>query len=284
MQALPDRYAVIGNPIEHSKSPLIHAAFAKQTGQNIKYQKIPAPLDDFAGTVKRLTAEGYKGCNVTVPFKFEAFQACHALSKRAEMARAVNTLSFRDGKIEGDNTDGVGLVTDITQNLNFAIAGKQVLLAGAGGAAWGVLLPLLQQNPRRLVIGGRDIAKAENLAEGAKNLMASLTASKNNNTEFYARQFSALAGQKFDLVINSTSSGLSNTYPDGLPEDIFTADALAYDMMYGRETPFMQIARAFGAQVADGLGMLVEQAAEAFHIWRGVRPNTAPVIAQLRAA
>jgi len=282
---MPDRYAVIGNPIAHSKSPLIHAAFAQQTGQDIGYEKILAPVDapdGFSATVDRLIAEGYMGANITVPFKFQAFLKAHERSTRAETARAVNTFSFREGKIVGDNTDGVGLVTDITRNLEFDIAGKRVLLAGAGGAGWGVLLPLIQQNPKVLVIGGRDIAKAAELSETAKNLLGSVKMAKNNDTVFYARKFSELVGQKFDLVINSTSSGLSNVYPDGLPEDVFAEDALAYDMMYGRETPFMQVAREQGAQVADGLGMLVEQAAEAFFIWRGVHPQTAPVIAQLR--
>jgi shikimate dehydrogenase len=283
---LTDRYAVIGNPVEHSKSPLIHAAFARQASQDIEYGKVLAPVDipdGFSQKVDQLVAEGYKGANVTVPFKFQAFGKAHERSDRAEMARAVNTLSFRDGKIFGDNTDGVGLVTDITQNLKFSIAGKRVLLAGAGGAGWGVLLPLLQQNPRLLIVGGRDIAKAEELSEAARSLLDSVDAAKNTDTVFYARKFTELAGQKFDLVINSTSSGLSNAYPDGLPEDIFAEGALAYDMMYGRETPFMRVAREQGAQVADGLGMLVEQAAEAFYIWRGVRPDTAPVIASLRA-
>jgi len=282
---LTDRYAVIGNPVEHSKSPLIHAAFARQASQDIEYGKVLAPVDvpdGFSQKVDQLVAEGYKGANVTVPFKFHAFGKADALSDRAKMARAVNTLSFRDGDIFGDNTDGVGLVADITQNLGFVIAGKRVLLAGAGGAGWGVLLPLLQQNPSLLVIGGRDIAKAEELSEAARDLLGSVEAAKNTNTVFYARKFTELAGQKFDLVINSTSSGLSNAYPEGLPEDIFADGALAYDMMYGRETPFMRIAREQGAQVADGLGMLVEQAAEAFYIWRGVRPDTAPVLELMR--
>ncbi len=282
---MTDRYAVIGNPVEHSKSPLIHAAFARQASQDIEYGKVLAPVDvpdGFSQKVDQLVAEGYKGANVTVPFKFQAFGKADALSDRAKMARAVNTLSFRNGNIFGDNTDGVGLVADITQNLGFVIAGKRVLLAGAGGAGWGVLLPLLQQNPSLLVIGGRDIAKAEELSEAARNLLGSVEAAKNINTVFYARKFTELAGQKFDLVINSTSSGLSNAYPDGLPEDIFADGALAYDMMYGRETPFMRIAREQGAQVADGLGMLVEQAAEAFFIWRGVRPDTAPVLELMR--
>ncbi len=282
---MSDRYAVIGNPIEHSKSPLIHAAFARQTLQDIDYGKIQAPIDTpdgFSNTVDRLIAEGYKGANVTVPFKFQAFLKANERTPRAEMARAINTFSFRDGTIFGDNTDGVGLVYDITQNLKFAIAGKRVLLAGSGGASWGVLLPLLQQTPELLIIGGRDIAKAEELSEAANNLLATVEIAKNNATVFYARKFTELSDQKFDLVINGTSSGLSNAYPDGLPEDIFGKGALAYDMMYGRETPFMRIARDQGAAVADGLGMLVEQAAEAFYVWRGIRPQTAPVIAQLR--
>ena len=282
---MTDRYAVIGNPIEHSKSPLIHAAFAKQTGQDIFYGKELASVDTpegFSQKLDQLIEKGYKGANVTVPFKFQAFLKSNERSPRAEMARTVNTLCFRDGKIFGDNTDGIGLVTDIKTNLHFSIAGKRVLLAGSGGAGWGVLLPLLQQNPQLLIIGGRDIAKAEALSEAARSLLNSKDAPKKNDTVFFARKFTELAGQKFDLVINSTSSGLSNSYPDGMPEDIFDDGALAYDMMYGRETPFMRIAREQGAQTSDGLGMLVEQAAEAFFIWREVRPETAPVIANLR--
>lgn len=274
---MTDRYAVIGNPISHSKSPLIHAMFAKQTGQNISYEAIESPLDGFADTIKRLQVEGYKGCNVTVPFKFEAFLAAATHSDRAAAPRAANTLKFDDG-IFADNTDGFGLVTDIEHNLQFSVREKRVLLLGAGGAAWGVLLPLLDKHPARLVLSNRTVAKAE---EAHSILSERFGEHIDDSTEFVAKSFSNLAGQQFDLVINATSAGLSDSEIP-LPPGIFTPGALAYDMMYGRETPFIKLARSEGATVADGLGMLIEQAAEAFYIWRGVRPNTAPVIAHLR--
>ncbi|HEX7454693.1 MAG TPA: shikimate dehydrogenase, partial [Gallionella sp.] len=263
-----DRYAVIGNPISHSKSPLIHALFAKQTGQDISYEAIAAPLDGFVSTIERLRSEGYKGCNLTVPFKFEALKCAAELSERAQAAQAVNTLKFEDGKIIGDNTDGAGLVRDIEHNLGVSLEGKRVLLMGAGGAAYGVVLPLL--------------------AAGASLTIVNRTASRAVEMEMKFPDaairgcgYADLTGLQFDLVINATSAGLTDSEIP-LPPGIFAEGALAYDMMYGRETPFMKFARQQGAQVADGLGMLVEQAAEAFYIWRGVRPDTAPVIAQLR--
>ena len=276
---MTDKYAVIGNPIAHSKSPLIHRMFAQQTGQDISYEKIEAPLDGFAATIERLRREGYKGCNVTVPFKFEAFLQANKRTDRAEIAKAVNTLSFDSDTTGGDNTDGVGLVNDLKNNLDFGFSGRRVLLVGAGGAAWGVLLPLLMESPQTLVISNRTIAKAE---EAVQILHSNFGKYISNSTEFIAKSFSDLAGQKFDLVINATSTGLTNEMPP-LPPGIFAPGALAYDMMYGRETPFMKFAREQGAAiVSDGLGMLVEQAAEAFYIWRGVRPDTAPILAKLR--
>jgi shikimate dehydrogenase len=273
---MTDYYAVIGNPISHSKSPLIHEMFAEQTGQDIRYERIEAPIDGFGKTVDRLRNEGYKGCNVTVPFKFEAFQYANSKSKRAEIARAVNTLKFENDLAYGDNTDGAGLVADIEKNFHFPISGKSILLIGAGGAAWGVLHPLLVESPSRLTLSNRTIAKAED----AIRILAQFD--RPAATEFAAMEFSELAGKKFDLVINATSAGLSGQEIP-LPKDIFAEGSLAYDMMYGKETPFMAFARANGASVvSDGLGMLVEQAAEAFYIWRGVRPDTQPVIAALR--
>ncbi|MCB5190657.1 shikimate dehydrogenase [Methylobacillus arboreus] len=267
-----DRYAVIGHPVEHSKSPLIHAAFARQTEQQLEYGKIQAPLDGFAGTVADLRARGYLGANVTVPFKFEAYALASELTERALNAGAVNTLSFKDGSIQGDNTDGVGLVRDILHNLKFPLAGKRVLLLGAGGAAEGVLGPLLEALPAKLWIANRTVEKAEAMAGRAGKAVLVPEASS----------FEALAGQVFDVIINATSSGLSNDKLP-LPVGLFAPEALAYDMMYGREMPFMVYARAEGVQhIADGLGMLVEQAAEAFYIWRQVRPDTAPVIKALR--
>lgn len=267
---MANNYAVIGNPVAHSKSPQIHAAFAKQTNQDVGYEAILAPLDGFKAIVHALIIEGYKGVNVTVPFKFEAFALCHDLTTRARAAGAVNTLTFNSGKIEGDNTDGAGLINDIQGNLQHALQGVRVLLLGAGGAAQGVLLPLLNVNPATITIANRGLIKAQAMVTKFKHEKLSATS------------FEALLAS-FDVIINATSAGLSDT---GLPipNSTFAKNCLAYDMMYGRETPFMAQARANGAQVADGVGMLVEQAAEAFYIWRGVRPQTAPVIAMLRNA
>jgi shikimate dehydrogenase len=268
---MTDKYAVIGNPIAHSKSPQIHKLFAQQTGQDISYEAVLAPLDGFAATVERLRKAGYKGCSVTVPFKFEASQLATKLTERAQAAKAVNTLKFDDDNILGDNTDGAGLVRDIENNLGVQLRDKRVLLVGAGGAAYGAALPLLQADVNKLSISNRTIEKAENLA-------ASLV-HKFKNVDVF--EFSP-DRREFDLVVNATSSGLRDELPI-LPPTIFAPGALAYDMMYGRETPFMKFAREQGAAiVSDGLGMLVEQAAEAFFIWRGVRPETAPVIAALR--
>lgn len=280
---MTDKYAVIGHPISHSKSPLIHRMFAEQTGQDISYEAIEAPLDGFAAKIEELRAKGYKGCNITVPFKFEAFKLAIQLGanigSRAAAPRAANTLKFDDSKVYVDNTDGAGLVSDLKENLGFDINGKRVLLAGAGGAAWGVLIPLLDEKPAQLVLSNRTIAKAE---EAAQILHSRFGEHIDKGTGFFARSFSELGDEKFDLVINSTSTGLTNEMLP-LPPGIFAPGALAYDMMYGRETPFMAFARQHGARVADGLGMLVEQAAEAFHIWRGVRPDTKPVLEKLRA-
>jgi shikimate dehydrogenase len=265
---MTDRYAVIGNPISHSKSPLIHYLFAKQTGQDITYEAIEAPLDGFAATIERLHSEGYKGCNVTVPFKFEAFNCATELSERAKAAQAVNTLSFDENKIIGDNTDGAGLVRDIELNLMVTLQGKRVLLMGAGGAAYGVVLPLLSAGAS-LIIANRTANKALELAR------------KFPVSDVRGCSYAELDKQQFDVIINATSAGLTDSEIP-LPSGIFAPGALAYDMMYGRETPFIKFAREQGAQVADGLGMLIEQAAEAFYIWRGVRPDTKPVIAALR--
>jgi shikimate dehydrogenase len=266
---MTDKYAVIGHPISHSKSPLIHRMFAEQTGQDISYEAIEAPLDGFAATIERLRTEGYKGCNVTVPFKFEAYNLATDLSKRAKSAQAVNTLNLKNEAILGDNTDGAGLVQDIERNLGVSLQGKRILLMGAGGASYGVALPLLSAGVT-LNVANRTASKAVDLA--GKFPAASI----------HGGGYDELAGQQFDVVINATSSGLSDELPP-LPSGIFAPGALAYDMMYGRETPFMKFAREQDAAiVADGLGMLVEQAAEAFFIWRGVRPDTAPVLAALR--
>ncbi|MCB5188747.1 shikimate dehydrogenase [Methylobacillus caricis] len=270
-----DYYAVIGHPVEHSKSPLIHQAFAKQTGQVLEYNKVLAPLDGFAATVAQLHADGYKGANVTVPFKFEAYALADQLTTRALNAGAVNTLSFLPDGVLGDNTDGIGLVQDILHNLEFPLQGKRVLLLGAGGAAEGVLYPLLEQAPSLLCIANRTHDKATAMAARAQK--------QHGESRIEVHSFEALTGEAFDLVINATSSGLSNEAMP-LPAGLFAPQALAYDMMYGRETPFIAYARQEKVQhIADGLGMLVEQAAEAFYSWRKVRPLTAPVIKQLRS-
>jgi shikimate dehydrogenase len=265
-----DRYAVIGNPVAHSKSPWIHAEFARQTKQAMTYERIEAPLDGFARTVDAFCAAGGRGTNVTLPFKDQAFAYCgSAVSERAGAAGAVNTLIFENGGVHGDNTDGVGLLRDITVNRGRAIAGLRVLLMGAGGAAQGVLGPLLGALPQRLVIANRTVEKARALA----------------------RRFGAASGggydeledEQFDLLINATSAGLRDEAPP-LSPGAFAPGALGYDMVYGRDTPFLSMARAAGAEVSDGLGMLVEQAAESFQIWRGVAPDTSAVLAALRAA
>lgn len=265
---MTDAYAVFGNPIAHSKSPLIHAAFARQTGQDLVYTARLAPLDGFADAIEAFRAEGGRGANVTVPFKEQAFALATRRTPRAEAAGAVNTLAFAADGMLGDNTDGAGLVRDLTANLGFDPAGKRILLMGAGGAARGVILPLLERAPAGLYIANRTAEKAEALAR-----------------DFGAGQvkgggYTGLPGP-FDLVINATSASLAGDLPP-LPETVFAEGALAYDMMYGKDTPFLAFARARSARVADGLGMLVEQAAEAFLLWRGVRPDTAPILALLR--
>jgi shikimate dehydrogenase len=267
-----DRYAVVGNPIGHSKSPQIHAAFAKQTAQNISYEAILSPLDGFEKTIKDLIAQGFKGANVTVPFKFEASGICAFRSEEAKLAGAVNTLVFVKNQAYGNNTDGLGLIKDITQNFECTISGKRVLLLGAGGAAEGVFQPLLVEKPETLVVANRNVEKAKKLVN--KSIDKAL--------QGLASSFEDLKNLQFDVIINATSTGLSDTSLS-IPDSIFAKNCLAYDMMYGRETPFMAQARANGAQVADGLGMLVEQAAEAFYLWRGVRPETAAVIKMLRS-
>ena len=267
---MPDLYAVVGNPVAHSKSPQIHAEFARQTGQDLTYERLLAATDGFVATVEAFRARGGVGINVTLPFKREAFGYAIGLSDRARAAQAVNTLSFEGGEIFGDNTDGAGLVSDLVRNLGCSIAGRRILLLGAGGAARGVLTPLLEQRPERLVIANRTLERAQELAQVfGENLEAT--------------DYTALRGNKFDLVINATSASLTGTSLP-LPSGAFAKGALAYDMMYGRgETPFLAFARAQGAALlADGLGMLVEQAAESFQIWRGIRPDTAAVLRFLR--
>ncbi|MDY0056639.1 MAG: shikimate dehydrogenase [Methyloversatilis sp.] len=277
---MTDRYAVIGNPIAHSKSPAIHAAFAAQTAQDLSYEALLAPLDGFADAVAAFRAGGGRGMNITVPFKEEAFRMANRLTERAKLAQAVNTLSFEDGEIKGDNTDGVGLVRDL-EHLGCELAGARVLLLGAGGAVRGVVAPLLQTGVSRLFIANRTIERAEKLIGDFADLLV------------YGMPHTLVAGgwadatknAPYDVVINATSASLSDEAPP-LPAGLYAPDSLAYDMVYGRGlTAYLKQAREQGAaRLADGLGMLVEQAAEAFALWRGVRPDTAAVRATLRAA
>ncbi|MBD8724521.1 shikimate dehydrogenase [Oxalobacteraceae sp. CFBP 13708] len=265
------RYCVIGNPIAHSKSPRIHAQYAAELGEDLQYEQCLAPVDGFAATVKRLIDEGYKGANVTVPFKLDAARLATRLTPRAQAAGAVNTLVFDGGEIVGDNTDGVGLVADIVRNAGVSLDGKRVLLLGAGGAARGALLPLLDAGPRQIVIANRTLATAEALVAEFADHAARLAVSG----------FADVDGP-FDVIINATSASLDAAVPP-VPATVFGPDTLALDMMYGNKpTVFMDFAAGHGAAVRDGLGMLVEQAAEAFALWRGKRPGTAHVLASMR--
>ncbi|WP_018233257.1 shikimate dehydrogenase [Thioalkalivibrio thiocyanodenitrificans] len=268
-----DYYAVIGHPIGHSKSPRIHALFAEQTGQALRYEAVLAPLDGFAGTVRDLVARGYRGFNVTVPFKGEAFVLADELTDRARRAGAVNTLKVEDdGRLLGENTDGVGLVTDLTRNLGIRLRDREVLVLGAGGAVRGVLAPLLAEGPAGLHIANRTGSRAEELARDFADL-----------GPVTGGDLDSLRGRHSHLLINGTSAGLDDEVPP-LPDDLLRPGVDCYDMMYGdRPTAFLRWAVAHGAaRTADGLGMLVEQAAESFALWRGIRPRTAPVIRVLR--
>ena len=271
---MTDRYAVFGNPVAHSRSPAIHAAFAAQTGQDLRYERQLVAPGGLAEAAAEFFAAGGNGLNVTVPFKEDAFRFADRRTARAERARAVNTLAREhDGGVLGDNTDGVGLVRDLTANLGWVIAGRRVLVLGAGGAARGALGPLLEQRPVLLYIANRTAEKAVRLAREFADLGPTAGGG-----------FAELASAPpFDLVINATSASLAGELPP-LPDSLLAPGANAYDMMYGAEpTPFLAWAQRHGAgAVADGLGMLVEQAAEAFLLWRGVRPDTAPVIAAVR--
>lgn len=271
----PDKYAVFGNPIKHSKSPVIHAAFAAQCGQQMQYRAVRVDLDDFERAAGNFFQSGGSGLNVTVPFKENAFRFAGRLSERARRAGAVNTLSRgADGVIEGDNTDGIGLVRDMVANLGWMVQGLRVLLLGAGGAVRGVLEPLLRERPRELLIVNRTAERAEALAREFADL-----------GPLEGGGYDLLGERQFDLIINATSAGLSGDMPD-LPSSLLTEHSCCYDMVYGSEpTPFMRWAAHHAAwAVADGLGMLVEQAAQSFYVWRGVRPDTQTVITQLREA
>ncbi len=269
---MTDRYAVIGHPVAHSKSPRIHAAFARYTGEDLVYETLLAPLDGFAGTVRAFRETGGRGLNVTVPFKLEAFALSDDVTDRAREAGAVNTLRFDGAHALGDNTDGAGLVGDITLRLGIMLAAKSLLLLGAGGAARGVVGPLLAERPAALFIVNRTVAKAHALARQFEA-----------QGPVRAGAYAELAGRSFDVVINATSASLAGEALP-LPAGLYAPNALAYDMVYGdAPTRFLADASAAGAAtIADGLGMLVAQAAESFLLWRGVRPDTRPVIAALR--
>ncbi len=269
-----DKYAVFGNPVKQSKSPAIHAAFAEQCGQAMQYRAVRVELGEFEAAARRFFEAGGCGLNVTVPFKGDAFEFADELSPRAQRARAVNTLvRLEDGRIRGDNTDGVGLVRDMIVNLGWVVQGLRVLVLGAGGAVRGVLEPLLKERPRELLIANRSADKAVRLAQEFAGL------GPVNGTGL-----DSLTGRQFDLVINGTSAGLSGEMPE-LPPELLTERSCCYDMVYGAEpTVFMRWSAHHAAwAVSDGLGMLVEQAAESFYLWRGQRPETRPVINQMRS-
>lgn len=268
-----DLYAVIGSPIKHSKSPWIHGQFAEITGESVEYRAVLGNEQDFAGSVEAFRSEGGQGLNVTVPFKQDAFEYASEFSERAKRAGAVNTLVFReDGSVFAENTDGVGIVRDITVNYEVAISGKRVLVLGAGGAVRGILEPLLAEKPQEVVIANRTVSKAVQLADDFSDLGCLVGVG-----------FADVEGS-FDLIINGTSASLAGDLPP-IPSSVITPSSVCYDMMYGAEmTVFNQWAQQLGAaEVIDGLGMLVEQAAESFFIWRGVRPDTQPVLQALRA-
>lgn len=265
-----DQYLVYGNPIKQSKSPIIHTAFAKETDQKLQYQSQLAELDGFEEAVNVFIQEGGKGANVTAPFKEQAMAMCDELSEHAKFSGAVNTLTFKNGKIYGDTTDGVGLVNDLLAH-HVQLENCRILLLGAGGASKGVVLPLLNQNPKRLTIANRTVAKAEAIAE------------QYNDQPISAMSFEEANQQTFDVIINATSAGLSG---NGVPisESIITTNTTCYDMTYGKNlTPFLKMATELKAKkVIDGLGMLVGQAAESFYLWRGVRPEGEAVLITLR--
>ncbi len=267
---MTDRYAVFGNPVSQTKSPMIHTAFAAQFGEDMRYEAIEAPLDDFAGAVRRFMAEGGRGINVTVPFKVEAEALADESHEAAAICGAANCLKFEDGQIIAENFDGVGLVRDIEANLGIRLAGKSVLFAGAGGATRGAIMPFLEAGVAEITIANRTLSKAQDICTmlGPRGSL-------------HACEYEAL-DHGFDVVLNSTSASLSGALP-AIPPVAFEGALLAYELAYGKgKTPFLQLAEANStARIADGVGMLVEQAAEAFTWWRGKRPETASVIETL---
>lgn len=265
---MPDKYAVFGNPVTHSRSPQIHRAFAAATNQVLGYEKQLVDVDGFDAAANEFFASGGKGLNITVPFKQEAYSYAARLTPRARRAGAVNTLTLQeDGTVMGDTTDGVGMIRDMVQNLGWQIRTKRVLVLGAGGAVRGVLEPLLAEQPQHVVIANRTLEKALQLSKGFAELGYILGCG-----------FDMLPGQEFDLIINGTSTSLAGGMPP-LPDGLMAPNSACYDMMYAADpTPFMKWGKRLGADTADGLGMLVEQAAESFYIWRQVKPQTLAVI------
>ncbi len=274
----PDAYCVMGNPIAHSRSPWIHARFAELTGERIAYDRRLVPLEGFADALRDFAAAGGRGCNVTVPFKIEAAERATERTERVQLGGAANTLVFAaDGAVTADNTDGLGLVADIVRNAGVPLAGRDVLLVGAGGAAAGVLGPLLRERPRRIVVTNRTLSRAEQLVQ--RHAEPELL----QKAELIAQDMQALQGD-FDIVVNATASSLAGEALP-VPAGVLRPGSLAYDMMYGPAARgFLDWAAQHGAVPRDGLGMLVEQAAEAFALWRGVRPPSAQVLGELRAA
>ena len=268
-----DHYVVAGNPVEHSQSPFIHAEFARQTGQVMEYGRVLWPLGSFDASLRALVASGAKGCNITVPFKFDAFRAARRLSPRAALAQAANVLSFDAEGWRGDNTDGVGLVRDIEYNAGVPLLGQRVLLIGAGGAAAGVLGPVLQARPAEVVVANRTLEKAQTLVDRHRSVAAAARLRASTLAD---------CGEGFDVVVNATASSL-NGGAVPVADRVLRPGALALDMMYGPAAQgFLDWATRLGATGRDGLGMLVEQAGAAFELWRGVRPDTQPVLAALR--
>ncbi len=268
---MTDRYALFGQPLGHSKSPLIHAEFARQTGQDLVYEAIEAPIGGFAAAVDRFRAAGGRGCNVTLPFKVDAFAYANEQAERARLAGAVNCMKFEGDRVMAENFDGLGLVNDIERNLGCPISGRRMLLLGAGGATRGAILPFLEQGPAVLVVENRTVAKARALGDQFSTYSNLVTGG-----------YSDFAEQQFDIVVNATSASLRGELPQ-VPRAAFAKGCLAYDLVYGKGlTPFLRLARDAGAgRVADGIGMLIEQAAEAFVWWRGVRPSTGALIEKL---
>ena len=269
-------FAVIGNPIHHSLSPQIHRAFAKEAGLYIDYEAILSPLDQFKNTIHQLIAQKLSGANVTLPFKKEAYELASQHSNHAKIAEAVNTLEFKDDQIIGHNTDGIGLVRDLEQNLNIYLKSKKILLIGAGGAAEGVIYSMLEKKPSELILTNRTIEKS-NVIQNKMDVHA-----KSFDVNLNVIEIAKCPHQYFDVIINATSAGLNNTEL-GIDHKVFHEGSLAYEMVYGKETSYIREAKSQGSKTSDGLGMLVEQAAEAFFIWHHIKPQTKSVIEYLRA-